>query len=343
MPFPDATSDAPLARTRLPASLRDRLALPVIAAPMFLVSSVDMVAAACRAGIVGALPAANARTSEAFGQWLEALTHKLEAPGERAPAPWAVNLVLHRSNQRLQADAALCVQYKAPIIITALGSPKAVVEQVHGYGGLVFADVNTPAFARKAAQSGVDGLVLVCAGAGGHTGQMAAAAFVAEVREFFDGIIVVAGAVSRGADVRAAQILGADLVHMGSRFIATEESMAVPGYKQMMVDSSFADIIATSAITGALANKLRPSLVRAGLDPDNLKPRGGMDLSNAEEDIKAWKDLWSAGHGVGQVKAIEPLRTVVERLRAEYAATLQAELRDPWMQRYQPHGGGAAC
>ena len=318
----------------LPASLRERLSLPVIAAPMFLVSSVELVVAACRAGIVGALPAANARTTEAFGQWLQRLTSELAA-SPNPTAPWAVNLVLHRSNRRLEADAALCVQYRAPIVITALGSPKAVVEQVHGYGGLVFADVNTPAFAFKAAQAGVDGLVLVCAGAGGHTGQMAASAFVAAVRSFFDGIIVVAGAISRGADIRAAQVLGADLVHMGSRFIATEESMAVPEYKQMMVDSSFKDIIATSAITGALANKLRPSLVRAGLDPDNLQPRGGMDLSNAEEDIKAWKDLCSAGHGVGQVQAIEPTRVVVERLQAEYAATLAAELEDPWMRRHR--------
>jgi len=318
----------------LPAALRDRLSLPVIAAPMFLVSSVELVVAACRAGIVGALPAANARTTEAFGQWLERLAGELAAsPGPTAP--WAVNLVLHRSNRRLEADAALCVQYRAPIVITALGSPRAVVEQVHGYGGLVFADVNTPEFAYKAAQAGVDGLVLVCAGAGGHTGQMAASAFVAAVRSFFGGIIVVAGAISRGADIRAAQIMGADLVHMGSRFIATDESMAVPEYKQMMVASSFKDIIATSAITGALANKLRPSLVRAGLDPDNLKPRGGMDLSNAEEDIKAWKDLWSAGHGVGQVQAIEPTRAVVERLQAEYAATLEAELDDPWMRRHR--------
>ena len=334
MPAAPAHPAAATPRPRLPAALLERLALPVIAAPMFLVSSVALVAEACRAGVIGALPAANARTTEAFEQWLIDLTQKLAAPSDAAVAPWAVNLVLHRSSRRLEADAALCVQYKAPIVITALGSPKAVVEQVHGYGGLVFADVNTPAFAYKAAQAGVDGLVLVCAGAGGHTGQMAASAFVAAVREFFDGILVVAGAISRGADVRAAQILGADLVHMGSRFIATEESMAVPDYKQMMVDSSFQDIIATSAITGALANKLRPSLVRAGLDPDNLKPRGGIDLSNAEEDIKAWKDLWSAGHGVGQVKAIEPTRVVVERLRAEYAATLTAELADPWMRRH---------
>lgn len=318
---------------RLPAALLDRLSLPAIAAPMFLVSTVDLVVAASRAGVIGALPASNARTTEVFDQWLDDLTRKLsDVPN---PAPWAVNLVVHRSNRRLEDDAELCVKYRAPIVITALGSPQAVVERIHSYGGLVFADVNTPAFARKAAQTGVDGLILVCAGAGGHTGLMAASAFVAEVREFFDGIIVVAGAISNGADIRAAQILGADLVHIGSRFIATEESMAVPDYKQMMVDSSYQDIIATSAITGALANKLKPSLVRAGLDPDNLTPRNGMDLSNAEEDRKRWKDLWSAGHGVGQIKAIEPARVVIERLRNEYAAALDAELADPWMLRHR--------
>lgn len=330
-------SGAP-SRSRLPAALLERLSLPVIAAPMFLVSSVELVAAACRSGVIGAVPAANARTTEAFDQWLQALTQQLQQPQQpaaRAPAPWAVNLVLHRSNKRLAADAELCVKYQAPIVITALGSPKAVVEQVHGYGGLVFADVNTPEMAAKAADAGVDGLVLVSAGAGGHTGQMAAPAFVAAVREFFDGIVVLAGAMSNGAAVRAAQILGADLVHMGTRFIATEESMAVQDYKRMLVDASFKDIVCTAAITGAPANKLRPSLVRAGLDPDNLKPRGPMDLSNAEEDIKAWKDLWSAGHGVGQVKAIEPVRAVVERLQAEYAAALAAEFSDPWMRRWR--------
>lgn len=318
---------------RLRDTLRERLALPVIAAPMFLVSGVALVAAACRSGVIGALPAANARTPEIFDQWLEALRAELaQATGPRV-APWAVNLAVHRSNPRLAADTALCVKHQAPIVITALGSPQAVVPAIHSYGGLVFADVNTPEFAAKAAKAGVDGLVLVCAGAGGHTGPMAAPAFVAAVREFFDGIIVVAGAVANGAAVRSAQILGADLVHVGTRFIATEESLAVPDYKQMLVDSAFGDIICTNAITGAWANKLRPSLVRAGLDPDNLKPRGGFDLSRAEEDTKAWKDLWSAGHGVGEVRAIEPVRVVVERLQREYEATLRAELQDPWMQR----------
>ena len=325
----------PSTTKRLPPALIERLALPVIAAPMFLVSSVEMVAAACRAGVIGALPAANARTSDIFHEWLSRLTEQLASATEPRVGPWAVNLVVHRSNSRLAADTALCVRHRAPIVITALGSPQNVADDIHSYGGLVFADVNSPEQAAKAAKAGVDGLVLVCSGAGGHTGQMAMPAFVPIVREFFDGIIVVAGAMSNGAAVRSAQILGADLVHMGTRFIATEESMAVSQYKEMVVQSGFKDIICTNAITGAWANKLRPSLVRAGLDPDNLKPRGGFDLSNAEEDTKAWKDLWSAGHGVGQIKAVEPTRAVVERLRQEYEAVLAAELDDPWMRRFR--------
>ncbi|MBL8376309.1 MAG: nitronate monooxygenase [Burkholderiales bacterium] len=323
-------------RTRLPAALLDRLALPVIAAPMFLVSGPALVEAACRAGIIGALPAANARSSEILDRWLTDLTAALARAREPQVGPWAVNLVAHRSNARLQDDLALCVRHRAPIVITALGGPQAIVEAVHGYGGLVFADVNTPEYAAKAARFGVDGLVLVCAGAGGHTGMIAAPAFVASVREFFDGMLVVAGAMSTGAAVRSAQILGADLVHMGTRFIATDESLAVPDYKQMIVDSASRDIVCTNAITGAWANKLRPSLARAGLDPDRLEVRrGGFDLTRGEDGGKAWKDLWSAGQGVGQIKAIEPVRTVVGRLRDEYAAALAAELTDPWMQRHR--------
>lgn len=336
MPMPVvAGRPHPTSATRLSSAMVERLALPVIAAPMFLVSSVKMVSAACRAGVIGALPAANARTPEIFDQWLSDLSTELAAATETRVAPWAVNLVVHRSNKRLAADVASCVRHRAPIIITALGSPQAVADDIHSYGGLVFADVNTPEYAAKAAKAGVDGLVLVCSGAGGHTGSMAMPAFVASVREFFDGIIVVAGGMSNGAAVRAAQVMGADLVHMGTRFIATEESMAVDAYKDMVVESDFKDILCTKAITGAWANKLRPSLVRAGLDPDNLQERKAFDLSNAEEDTKAWKDLWSAGHGVGQVKAVESTRRVVERLHQEYEAVLAAELEDPWMRRYR--------
>lgn len=317
---------------RLPQAWLQSMALPAIAAPMFLVSGVDLVAAACTAGMIGALPSLNARSADIFDQWLADLTVRLDAArtAGRRVAPFAVNLVAHTSNKRLQPDLELCVKYRVPLVITALGGPRAVVDAVHSYGGLVFADVNSPAYARKAAQAGVDGLVLVCSGAGGHTGPMAAPAFVAAVRDVFDGILVVGGGLSSGAHARAVQAMGADLAYLGTSFIAAQESLAQPGYKQMVVDSGFADIICTNAITGAWANKLRPSLVAAGLDPDNLKPRDKFSLDRSEDDVKAWRDLWSAGHGVGQVRAIEPTAMIVNRLAREYADVLRAELDDPW-------------
>ena len=305
------------------------MVLPAIVAPMFLVSGVDLVVAACNAGLIGVLPTLNARTAAELDDWLGQLVGRLRP----AAAPWAVNLVAHNSNKRLAPDLELCVKHRAPLVITALGGPRAVVEAVHAYGGLVFADVNSPAFARKAAAAGVDGLVLVTAGAGGHTGMMTPASFVAAVREFFDGILVVGGGIANGAQVRAVQTVGGDLAYVGTAFIATQESMAQPAYKQMLVDCEFADIICTNAITGAWANKLRPSLVAAGLDPDNLQRRAKFTLERSDEDVKAWRDLWSAGHGVGQVKAIEPVAAVIARLLAEYDASLDAELADPWRAR----------
>ncbi|CAG9180964.1 NAD(P)H-dependent flavin oxidoreductase [Cupriavidus pinatubonensis] len=314
------------------AALFEHLSLPLIVAPMFLVSSVDLVNAACASGAIGALPSLNARTPEILDDWIGqiAAARNAHLSAGQPCAPWAVNLVAHTSNQRLQPDLEICVRHKAPLVITALGGPRAVVDAVHSYGGLVFADVNTPEYARKAAASGVDGLVLVCSGAGGHTGPMAAPAFVSAVREFFDGYIIVGGGLCDGASLRAVQAMGADFGYMGTRFIATEESHAVAGYKQMVVDSGFADIICTNAITGAWANKLRPSLVAAGLDPDNLKPRERFDLRNREQDAKAWKDLWSAGHGVGQVRAVEPAASVIDRLRAEYRQAVARLSDDRW-------------
>ncbi|AMR77927.1 MULTISPECIES: NAD(P)H-dependent flavin oxidoreductase [Cupriavidus] len=314
------------------ASLFEHLSLPLIVAPMFLVSSVELVNAACANGAIGVLPSLNARTPEILDEWISRIAAARDArlSAGQPCAPWAVNLVAHTSNQRLQPDLEICVRHKAPLVITALGGPRAVVEAVHGYGGLVFADVNTPEYARKAAASGVDGLVLVCSGAGGHTGPMAAPPFVSAVREFFDGYIVVGGGLCDGTSLRAVQAMGADFGYMGTRFIATEESHAVPAYKQMVVDSGFADIVCTNAITGAWANKLRPSLVAAGLDPDNLKPRDRFDLSNREQDAKAWKDLWSAGHGVGQVHAVESTASVIDRLRAEYRQAVARLSDDRW-------------
>jgi nitronate monooxygenase len=319
--------------SRIPPAWLETIALPVIAAPMFLVSTVDLLATCVQNGVIAAMPAGNARTPELFAGWVEDLVARLAAT-QTPHAPWAINLVVHRTNKRLAADLATCVRFKAPLVITALGGPQAVVDDIHAYGGLVFADVNDIAFARKAAAAGVDGLVLVCSGAGGHTGSIAMPAFLAAVRTFFDGIVVVAGGMSTGAHILAAQAMGADFCYMGTRFIATHESSAFPAYKQMIVDSTYADIICTAAITGALANKLRPSLIAAGLDPDNLVKREKFDLSDRENDVKAWKDLWSAGHGVGVVDAIEPAAAIIARLKAEYAAAVERDAADPFVARY---------
>jgi nitronate monooxygenase len=323
---------------QLPREWLDRLDLPLIAAPMFLVSNVELAAAACENRIIGAIPSHNARNPEMLDAWLAELATRLDKASAHGiePAPFSLGLTVHSTNPRLKDDLALCIKYRVPLVVTALGSPKAAVGPVHDYGGLVFADVNTPEYAFKAAQAGVDGLVLVCSGSGGHTGQIAAAAFVAAVREFWKGLIVIAGGMMTGQSLRAAQMMGADLVYMGTRFIATHESGADPRYKQMVVDCAFKDIVCTNAITGAYANKLRPSLVNAGLDPDNLEVRKGFDLHYAEKQPKAWKDIWSAGHGVGDVRSIESVAEIVRRLKDEYRAAIAGELEDPWVAKYAP-------
>jgi nitronate monooxygenase len=328
--------------SRLPDDWMTTMDLPLIVAPMFLVSSIELVAAACENGAIGSIPTVNARTPEILDGWLDDLTRRLaqrHGNGQRC-APWSLNLVVHTTNHRLPEDLALCAKYKAPLVITALGSPRAVVPTVHGYGGLVFADVSTPEYAQKAVQSGADGLVLVCAGAGGHTGQIAAPAFVAAVRKFWDGLIVLAGAIGNGSDLRAAQVMGADLSYMGTRFIASHESSADTRYKQMIVDCSFKDLVCTNAITGAWANKLRPSLIAVGLDPDNLpSAQRKFDLDYAKDQPKAWKDIWSAGHGVGQVGGIESATQIIGQLRAEYARSIEDELTDPWLRKYSGQPG----
>lgn len=291
-----------------------RLRLPLIAAPMFLVSGPELVIAACRAGIVGSFPAPNARTPEIFADWLQQIRTELAG----TDAVWAVNLVMHSSYPRREQDLALVAEAKPPLVITALGSPKDAVETVHGYGGLVFADVNSVAFARKAVAAGADGLVLVSAGAGGHTGQISGFAFVDSVREFFDGPIVLAGSVSTGRGIRAAEVLGADLAYMGTGFIAAEESMALPDYKQMIVTSGPQDIVCSPGITGVPANWLRPSLEAAGYDPDALAAKDKPDFTNHHGDKKAWKHVWSAGQGVGTIHQVEPVATIVDRLEREY-------------------------
>lgn len=321
---------------RLPKDWVDTLKMPVIAAPMFLVSSPAMVLEGCRGGIIGCMPTVNARTPEILDGWLAELTAGLdrERAAGKVVAPWALGLTTHRTNERLPADLELCRKYRPPLVITAMGSPKPAIEVVHSYGGLVFADVSTPEYARKAVESGADGLVLVCAGAGGHTGQLAAAAFVQAVREFFDGIIVIGGAISSGSAVRSAQILGADLVYVGTRLIACEESTADPRYKQMVVDATSKDLVMTNVLTGAWSHKLRRSLEAVGLDPDNLETAKEFDLKYAENKPKAWKDIWSAGQGVGSVKGIEPMSAIVAGLCEEYEQAIREESTDPWFRKY---------
>lgn len=300
-------------RDRLGA-LRRELRLPLIAAPMFIVSGPDLVLAACRAGIVGAFPFPNARTLDVLEDWLARVSQ--EAEGK----PWAANLVTHSTYDRLDAELDLLRRFRPPLVITALGSPGRVVDLVHEYGGRVFADVSTLAFARKAAAAGVDGLVLVSSGAGGHTGHIAGFAFVPAAREFFDGVLVLAGSINDGYSLRAAEMLGADLAYMGTPFIATTESLAVGPYKQMVVDSTVEDLVATSAFTGATALYLRGSLERAGVDPATSNPKASMNLAGSQTKIKAWKDLWTAGQAVGTVQSVLTTAELVARVEREYLA-----------------------
>jgi len=305
------------------ARIKAGLSLPVVAAPMFLVSGPDLVIAACRNGIIGSFPSPNARTIDILDEWMDRVTRETSALGASATTKtWALNLVVHQTYERLPDELELVARYKPPIVVTALGSPRDVVETVHGYGGLVIADVNNVEYARKAAAAGVDGLALVSAGAGGHTGSIAGFAFVPAVREFFDGIIILAGTIGDGRAIRAAEVLGADLVYMGTTFIATEESLAPEDYKNMLINSQFPDLILSNSFTGAYAYYLRPSIENVGLDPDHLPPKERMDLTGSQNKIKAWKDVWSAGHGVGTVHSVEPVSAIVTRLREEYEAAL---------------------
>ncbi len=299
----------------LPAHIAERLRLPAIAAPMFLVSGVDMVLAACKAGIIGSFPANNARSLEELDAWMATIASTLPAD---AP-PWAMNIMVHRSYARWEEELELVLKHRPPIVITALGSPSAVVDAIHGYGGLVYADVNSLTFAHKAAATGVDGLILVAAGAGGHTGPISGFAFAPAVREWFEGTIVLGGGIGSGQAVRAAQMLGADLAYLGTRLIACEESLAVPGYKQMLVEASAEDIVTSAALTGMPANWLKASLLAAGYDAEGLKAKAEINLGRPEDAAKRWRDVWSAGHGAGQVKAVEPLAAIIDKLAAEYA------------------------
>ena len=301
--------------------------LPVFAAPMLLVSGVELVTAACRSGIIGAFPSHNARTVEDFERWMQAVITAHEAAGSDQPdaivAPWCVNLVTHSTNARLAEDLKVIAKYRPPIVVTALGGPKPVMEVVHGYGGIVIADVVNMTLARKAIAAGVDGLACISAGAGGHTGFLSPFAFISAVRPIFEGLLVVGGAISDGFGIAGAIAAGADFVYMGTRFIPSVESMATPAYKQMIVDCSIDDLVVSAAVTGTPASWLKPSMRAAGMDPDAPAEAPKRDYDTSKESPKRWKDIWAAGQGIGTSRAIEPVADIVAQLEREYSAALQ--------------------
>lgn len=302
----------------IPAFLKDRLSIPAIASPLFILSRPELVIAQCRAGIVGSFPSLNARPSGMFEQWLQQLTRELT----QKDAPFAVNLIVHNTNPRLDEDLALCVKYKVPMVITSLGARTDVFDAIHSYGGFVFHDVIDNAFARKAVDKGADGLVAVASGAGGHAGTLSPFALIQEIRQWWDGPLALSGSIATGGAILAAQALGADLAYMGSVFIATKEADADPAYKQMVVDCDGDDIVYSNLFTGVHGNYLKPSIVRAGLDPDNLPESDPSKMNFAElsEGKKAWRDIWGCGQGIGAVHEILPAGERVRRLGEEYRA-----------------------
>ena len=301
------------------------LRLPAIAAPMFLISNPDLVVEVCRSGLVGAFPALNQRTTEGFEAWMTEIAQRLAA--SEGAAPWGVNLVVHKTNARLEADLDAIVRHKVPLVITSLGAVRDVVDAVHAYGGLVFHDVISRRHAEKAAEAGVDGIIAVCAGAGGHSGTLSPFAFVTEIRSFFAGTIVVSGAISHGRDIAAVRAMGGDLAYIGTRFIATTEADSSAGYRQMILDSGTTDIVYTPKVSGVNANFLRPSMEASGMDPDDLVAPGGLNLASA------WKTVWSAGHGVAGINDVLGAAELCARLRAEYAEAVKALASDPYLGR----------
>ena len=311
----------------------DTLRLPVVGAPLFIISNPDLVIAQCKAGIVGSFPSLNARPAHVLEEWLQRITSELAAYSEANPeapaAPFAVNQIVHGSNDRLEHDLEMCVKYKVPVVITSLGAKEFVNEAIHSYGGVVLHDIINNRFARKAIEKGADGLIAVAAGAGGHAGTISPFALVQEIREWFDGPLLLSGSIARGDAVLGAQAMGADLAYIGSAFIATEEANADAAYKQAIVDNAASDIVYSSLFTGVHGNYLRPSIEAAGLDPDNLPESdpSKMDFgSGGNQDKKAWKDIWGCGQGIGAVKAVETTADVVARLTMEYRVA-QARLQ----------------
>ncbi len=309
----------------LPKVLQGNLSIPVIGSPLFLVSGPELVIAQCKAGIVGSFPALNARPQNVLGEWLVRIKEELATAKEENPeltiAPYAVNQICHASNDRLMADMETCVEHEVPIIITSLRPPEEVVAAAHSYGGLVYHDVISVRHARKAAEQGVDGLILVCAGAGGHAGTLSPFALVREVREFFDGTIILSGSISSGSAVASSQALGADLAYMGTRFIATEEANAEQGYKDMLIESVADDIVYSSLFTGVAGNYLKGSVKNAGLDPADLPDadKSSMNFgSGGNTEAKAWKDIWGSGQGIGSIKDSPTVQALVDQLKKEY-------------------------
>ena len=315
----------------LPAHLADRLRLPVIASPLFIISNPDLVIAQCKAGVVGAFPSLNARPVSQLDEWLHRITEELAAWDRDHPdqpsAPFAVNQIVHRTNDRLEQDLALCEKYKVPMVITSLGAREDLNQAVHGWGGLVMHDVINDRFGRKAIEKGADGLIAVAAGAGGHAGQLSPFALIQELRQWFDGPIALSGSIASGASVLAAQAMGADLAYIGSMFIASEEANAVEGYKRMIVESNASDIVYSNLFTGVHGNYLAPSIVNAGMDPANLPESDPSKMnfgSGSGSESKVWKDIWGCGQGIGVVDEILPAAEHVARLAREYEAAKDA-------------------
>jgi nitronate monooxygenase len=306
----------------LPASFASRLTLPVIGAPMFIVSNPALVIAQCLAGIVGAFPALNARPKEELERWIIAIKNATRdaaaRDSSRRIAPFAVNQIVHASNDRLEHDLEICIRHEVPIIITSLRPPGDVVRRVHGYGGLVFHDVISVRHAEKALAEGVDGLVLVAAGAGGHAGTLSPFALVREIRRFFAGPLALSGAISDGRSIFAARAMGADLAYVGTRFICTREANAPESYKEMIVGAKAADIVYTPAFSGVAGNYLRPSVIAAGFDPDNLPPADKSRMNFASGNARAWRDIWSAGQGVGAINDVPPVAELIARMVHEF-------------------------
>ena len=303
-------------------SIKKRLKLPAVVAPMFLVSGPDAVIQSCKEGLMGSFPGPNARTIDDLKSWFEIIDTKLN----QEDAPWAFNMITHNSYGRFDQEITLVEEFKPKIVITALGGPHRVTQQVHAYGGLVFADVNSPSFAKKAIDRGADGLVLVCTGAGGHTGEYALMPFLDEVRSFFDGPIMVGGGISNGRSIRAAETLGIDFAYIGTRFLAAQETLISNAYRQMVWDSKMEDLIQSRAITGALGNWMRASVEASGLSLDDTKKIAKIDFSgDMHAGSKAWKTVWSAGQGVGSVRKPETIKEIIDILKKEYETAVKLQ------------------